>query len=132
MLTALTWTHPVHGLVTELLCPTHEPPARQAFADLGIDYTERPVDQGRCHRCDGLRPWQGPQPPNGQAGQAPTSPDGGWMPGAPADAGWFHDGPRTAGGGLPAVRERGWRQRAYPSVASVTGGPIVAANCGGL
>src|SRR5215470_74730 len=95
MLTALTWTHPVHGLVTELLCPTHEPPARQAFTDLGIDYTERPVDQGRCHRCDQQRPWQSPQRPTGQAGQAPTNPDGGR--GAPADVGWFQTGPRTAG-----------------------------------
>ena len=93
MLTALTWTHPVHGLVTELLCPTHEPPARQAFTELGIHYTARPVDHGRCHRCDGVRPWQGPQRPNGQAGQAPASPDGGGSC-APADAGWFQAGPR--------------------------------------
>ena len=132
MLTALTWTHPVHGLVTELLCPTHEPPARQAFAELGIDATARPVDQGRCHRCDGVRPWQCPRPPNGQAGQASASPDGGGA-GACAEAGWFQAGARTAGRGLSAVRDGAGRQRACPSTGSVTdGGPIVAANRGGL
>jgi hypothetical protein len=59
MLAALTWTHPVHGLVTELLCPADELPARQALTALGIDYTARVVVEGRCHRCDGRRPWQG-------------------------------------------------------------------------
>jgi len=33
MLTALTWTHPVHGTVTEQLCPAHELLARRSFAD---------------------------------------------------------------------------------------------------
>jgi hypothetical protein len=43
MLSAFTWSHPTHGDVTELLCPTHELPARQAFGELGIEYTARPV-----------------------------------------------------------------------------------------
>jgi hypothetical protein len=72
MLAALTWTHPVHGVVTERLCPTHELPARQTFAEFGIDYTAWLVVEGRCHRCDGWRPWQGQRRPEVQAGQAPV------------------------------------------------------------
>jgi hypothetical protein len=68
MLTALTWMHPVHGLVTERLCPTHELPARQAFGELGINYTAQLVAEGRCHRCDGRRPWQSQRRPDDQAG----------------------------------------------------------------
>jgi hypothetical protein len=75
MLAALTWTHPVHGVVTERLCPVHELPARQAFTELGIEYTARLVFEGRCHRCDGRRPWQGQRRPDAPADQAPASPE---------------------------------------------------------
>lgn len=93
MLTALTWTHPVHGEVTELLFPAHELPARQAFAQLGIDYTTRLVADVRCHHCDGWRPWQSPRRPDAQADQAPASPGGDVPP--PTGAGWFQDSSLT-------------------------------------
>jgi hypothetical protein len=51
-LTELTWTHPVHGIVTELLCPRHKPLACYKLAEFGIKYTVRPgVGDQQCHRC---------------------------------------------------------------------------------
>jgi hypothetical protein len=94
MLAALTWTHPVHGVVTEWLCPAHELPARQAFAELGIDYTVQLVVGGRCHRCDGWRPWQGQRRPDDPAGQASAGPGG--EVSAPAGAGWFQTDPNPS------------------------------------
>jgi hypothetical protein len=55
MLTAVSWTHPMHGEVTEVLCASHEPPARAALRELGIEYTWRLVSDGPCHRCDQRR-----------------------------------------------------------------------------
>ena len=119
MLAALTWTHPVYGLVTERLCPTHELPARQAFAELGIDYTARSVVEGRCHRCDRLRPWQGHRDPADQASQPQPAPGGDNAP--PPGAGWFQDGPSPLVG--PSGDGRGGAPAdSRASVCSVTGG----------
>jgi hypothetical protein len=85
---ALTWTHPVHGTVTEMLCVTHEHSARVSFAELGIDYTARRVADGPCDRCDGWRPWQRRRP--GQPSDTPASLGGDAR--SPAGASWFQDG----------------------------------------
>jgi hypothetical protein len=125
MLAALAWTHPVHGVVTERLCPPHELAARQAFAELDIDYTTQLVVGGRCHRCDGRRPWQGQRRPNGPADHAPASPGG--EVSTPARAGWFHDG--APSWGASAVAEGGGAPTgAFRPGSSVTGGsrPLVA------
>jgi hypothetical protein len=91
----------VYGVVTEVLCPTHERPARQAFAELGIEYTARPVVDGGCHRCAGWRPWQS-RP--GTSGQAPTGPRD-ERPPPPAGTGWFEDGPPWPGASCDAERQ---------------------------
>jgi len=93
MFAALTWSHPVHGTVTEVVClAAHERWARAAFAELGITYSARLVAQGRCHRCDGQRPWQGQRRPDGQADPHAAAGPGGelW---APAWTGWFQTAP---------------------------------------
>jgi hypothetical protein len=70
MLTVFTWTHPLHGEVTELLCPAHELPARAALRELGIEYIWRLASDG--------------DPTASQAKLQPAS-----VLTIPAGAGWF-------------------------------------------
>jgi len=99
MFAAITWTHPIYGEVTEVLClATHERPARAAFAELGIKYSAWLVAEGPCHRCADWRPWQNrpDTPDQAPAGSVPEAP--------PAEFGWFQAArpPRVAAPAQPA------------------------------
>jgi hypothetical protein len=58
MLTELTWTHPVHGVVAETLCQVHELSARHQLDEFGIENTAQPTSDERCHRCHAQLRWQ--------------------------------------------------------------------------
>jgi len=66
-LTELEWTHPVYGIVNELLCSRHEPLACYKLGEFGIKHTTLPTsgDQ-QCHRCHEELRW------HNQVGRSPA------------------------------------------------------------